>query len=145
MKETHYTPTIEEFHVGFEYEQKPYYYENQAYGDFKPSILSNAGTIQWIELELKAGNVRVKRLHKDDIVSLRWVFQKLEDNGVMRFTFYDRGINLELYYDTGTKLTRIKLDHSDYGQIYFEGMIKNKSELIKIMKMIKCEPVKDIN
>lgn len=71
----YYTPSIEEFHVGFEFEYNPEpeglnfwgEYQIHSTSDFKPVKDGNT-----IEQDLKKNLFRVKYLSKEDIESLGW-------------------------------------------------------------------------
>lgn len=133
----YYTPKIEEFHVGFEYEAK--------------DPLTN----EWVEFEINlefgslwfasANDTRVKYLDKEDIESLGWekkeklykkigvfngigdfftkkIYCKRDQTEKMVILFYNKRYNHILIYDEENKANR------------FVGTIKNKSELINQLK-----------
>lgn len=139
MENKFYTPSIEEFHVGFEYEElygtwtdKPYWKKviwtkDDFYNDHHCYMLTDA---------YEQGNLRVKYLDREDIESLgfkvpnegaRWQFE----NGVYK-------LYVTPYIYTGDvapndRIT-IKDGRDDHG--YFDGIIKNKSELKRLLKQL---------
>ena len=119
MSNKYYTPEIEEFHIGFEFEVD--------YGDKWVQETQRDGFLHNKKLE----NIRVKYLDKEDIESLGWKHSGGKMlSGAMQY--YD--INkCRLYYAE---------HHPEYLSInvmetqVFRGRIKNKSELRKLMKQI---------
>jgi hypothetical protein len=134
MENKYYTPTIEEFHVGFEYE-----------------VL--AGT-DWVNTQIHVENItlnmdrvinhietcRVKCLNREDIESLGW------DHNLdlpSRYEYKD----YVLYNFNNSNIFTIKIKRSfvKYEQkftdfdVLFEGTIKNKSELIKLMQQLNTK------
>ena len=128
----YYTPTIEEFHVGFEYERD--------YGSGRFKILKYYPTQESlfdISGHIELGWIRVKYLDKEDIESLR-------------FEYYD---DYYRFKKSDLFLTKHKnlIDYNDYIELYndnnhvfiywqpnclFDGYINNKSELVKLLKQL---------
>lgn len=115
----YYTPEINEFHVGFEYE-----YKDGPESDFEPKIhtvFTEQEKRMWVhefrELEGKyvAAPIfyRVKYLDREDIESVL-------DLKVFSFIFKDNILEL-----------RVK------GEIKYKGICKNKSELKRIVESIR--------
>jgi hypothetical protein len=152
MESRYYTPSIEEFHVGFEYEcfYKTYSHEWDLEGtlswkkltvedlntakyindkDYRPiyhvSVFNNGQPIpEWNK------NIRVKYLDKDDIEELGW------DDSDGMYSLVSGGIKYYLLiYESQDKI-EIRCSESSvmYGGFY--GHIKNKSELKRIMKQV---------
>jgi hypothetical protein len=130
-----YVPTIEEFHVGFEYEQDYDIvlttlerYESET--TWSPKIFK-IEDYEFIDHLVIAKFVRVKCLDREDIESLDWVLDEEED-GRMIFTHkylsYIRLFASIQEYSTDRHIT-ISSDTS----ILFTGNIKNKSRLRSIM------------
>ena len=126
----YYTPELEEFHVGFEYE---YLYKNSAW--VKHTINTKADLVLCIE-EVEEDLIRTKYLDREDIESLGWSYS---------LTFSKEGV-----YDEYSKTDG---EHGDYylrvhntgglsiGEHWvqldvFKGTIKNKSELKRILKQL---------
>ncbi len=140
----YYTPTIEEFHVGFEFEilnNKEKYYSvvfdqntwNKVSMDF--GIFSNTENIQRLLIDKQ---IRVKYLDYEDIEACGWK-GPCEIHG---YTSFHNTQNMLLWMENERKviITEVignKLDDKEYPCHYlFAGEIKNKSELIRLMKQI---------
>lgn len=123
----YYTPSLEEFHIGFEYELQ---------GGLQSGIIKYepnddcliGDVLYWIS----KGTVRVKYLDKEDIESLGWVESTYK--GIKCYTRDNRILHW---------FGRPYLDISYYplfeGQgpaRTFRGTIKNKSELKVLMKQL---------
>ena len=70
MDNKYYIPSIEEFHVGFEYEILTNYTKENEKWEF----VNNPFTIERLEIFIENKHVRVKYLDKDDIESLGFKF-----------------------------------------------------------------------
>lgn len=148
MKEEdkYYTPTIEEFYVGFEFQQF------DTWGAWKNVILTEQ-IIEgggWIsigsgnERQRYYQNARVKYLDREDIESLgfkRNLSHKYSKVGAYeRKTKHNNSIRIIKF--SSIDLIRIELmldpiiNIVDKSQI-FSGSIKNKSELVKLLKMLE--------
>ena len=151
MKEEskYYTPEIEEFHVGFEYEslQDPRLPEKDS------SWEQNTIDDEW-DLKTFIGyycgdhiEVRVKHLDREDIESLGFedykhsscdwykLEKRVEDN-FSSYGYWNCFRLLHSYTDEGIKI--IAYEHSFNGDenVLFAGKVKNKSELKRILKQI---------
>lgn len=89
---------------------------------------------------LKEGILRVKYLDQRDIESLDWKFEKskLKKNFIDRFKY--KQYTLEIRYSD----CRIIIDKdlnafTEYPNILFYGIIKNKSELMKLLTQLEIE------
>ncbi len=129
----HYTPTIEEFHVGFEYEQA----FTVPRGIEFESVVCGKDQNQYLDLEsiyrrIERETVRVKYLDVEDIKSLGW--RQFPDG---RLTF-----NYELhdYMDYQMKFQIENQFAIIFGSTFpaeiFQGIIKNKSEFKRLMKQL---------
>ena len=149
----YYTPTIEEFHVGFEYEHKERFLDGtvKTQEDFDNSKwvkqTCDSG-IMYIERALSGRNsknglcgVRVKYLDQEDIESLGF---ELEESN-KKETIYRRSCDnlmtekeVQIWVDKEFDYIDIcnLRDKEDYN---FMGKIKNKSELKRVLKMIGYE------
>ena len=131
----YYTPEIEEFHLGFEYEWKEL--EDTEWKKEKSPIKISADGYE----EQKYG-VRVKYLDKEDIKSLE--FKTDMERGLSIDAVVGYKLHYILEYNTTSKKLIIKIKNmlrdgsGNYvGYVnYFNGYIKNKSELKKILKQI---------
>lgn len=127
----YYTPTISEFYVGFECEVLGLIGAKEDEKLFsQPTIISQKELLLIDRLE-----IRVKYLDQSDIESLGW---STEDNGEC----YNLQIKWDLYglypFEFESKIPhtyKISKDRKDL----FYGTIKNKSELIKLMKQLNIK------
>lgn len=134
MENKFYTPSIEEFSIGFEYEHFKTIYSS------KLSTRRNSKTL-WLEQcyntsislstitkEIKKNNIRVKYLDSTDIESLG--FKK-----TTTLNFYTLDNRQETYLSFYPEMHRVEIgdNHSSGG---FAGTVKNKSELKKLLKML---------
>lgn len=161
MNNKYYTPDLEEFHPGFEFEYKPrvrngitayiekrfeykdhwleWVFGTEEY-DFYEILNSRVGPNSIVDIReyLKDKAIKIKYLDQEDIVSLGW--EKLrEDTFEMKLPEY-RGLTDVLVHLVLRKTLLIcvgdsESPYSDWRTL-FTGTIKNKSELKKVMKMI---------
>lgn len=125
MEETkYYTPTIEEFHVGFEYEvqQMEELCGSLTYTEEYASFNYEFGD------EINLERVRVKCLDQEDIESFGFKAVELRF-GAMLFS----GSKYNIAYFPHSKMVSIYLKGVD---IVFKGNIKNKSELKRVLQQI---------
>ena len=129
MENKYYTPTLDEFYVGFEYEQK--------HGDKWKSLVFdiNYEDSDWNELYhinycLAYHSIRVKYLDKEDIESLG--FSNYIPPHEYDHTWTLGKFTLKCWFNDTIPHIRI------IGQFVtvFDGNIKNKSELVKLLKQI---------
>ncbi len=141
----YYTPSIEEFYVGFEYEDGYRVFNNypNSYVDrFTIKILKT--TTDLIDIDDRINNrigrldnsIRVKYLSKEDIESLGWSKWIGEAD-----PFYIGDDEGRAYYLWITP-KRISINFGLKGDLLkdsiqiFRGCVKNKSELQKLMKQL---------
>ncbi len=126
----YYTPEIEEFHVGFEYEEKDIEWEKAVCGTYDAGDFDALGDVS------REGNIRVKHLDREDIESLgfnhigaMWFESEELNCRIRKWT----GLGVDVYSDW----SRVELD-GDHPNNHrnFSGAIKNKSELKRILKQI---------
>jgi len=127
----YYTPRIEEFHIGFEYESF------DPIDSFWIPSISNSYTISWLYGHKTISDwVRVKYLDKEDIESLgfkidEWV--NIENFGDVMISYS------ELLHRIRIKTKDFYRDNSGrYDDLYliYRLEVKNKSELIKLLKQL---------
>ena len=132
----YYTPSLEEFHVGFEFESIGIggEYFCRVYGDNMdvPLIESDENLISSIEEDIRDGEVRVKYLDREDIGSLGFKYCK-ESNLATIYSYKDYFI---AYYNSGHISITEMGEMCRRDTILFNGWIKNKSELKRVLKMI---------
>lgn len=130
MENKYYTPEIEEFHVGFEFEYLPPLWATGMERVWvKYSWVNKLAIVGLHDNCISIGNVtmkdnclRVKFLDKDDIESLGWGWSENDmcweiGDYIMDFEYEDHRICVEEYSDDKK----------------FVGIIKNKAELEKLM------------
>jgi len=135
----YYTPEIEEFHVGFEFDA--YNKELKPKGNEWFKYTLGLGTdAQWgrIEEDLEKKHIRVKYLDQEDIESLGF---KESPRGGRWDLKVDEYNDIQLYMDLidNWKLGLGLSIYGDHGGIVFQGYIKNKSELKKLLKQLGVE------
>lgn len=151
MENKYYTPEIEEFHVGFECELNANAaastFDNEKDFYFVPYTI-NLNPLNISKL-IDKKEVRVKYLDREDIKSLGWehVGHTLSD-----FFKLEKSVRLgsghwfhefRIIFDYNNKYTQLE-DHfwnikiegifGGDSDILFEGVIKNKSELKRVLK-----------
>lgn len=130
----YYIPEIEEFHTGFEYESGPRKWDKeifdidcfgQTYDQYFGSPLAD---------DIKNGEVRVKHLDHDDIISCCWD-HKVTSAGNAFFYYGDNTLNVNYAKHD------IIITCYCYGNnvSLFQGRIQNKSELKRLMKQLGIE------
>jgi hypothetical protein len=137
----YYTPTIEEFHVGFGYEYMNgdrWEESKMRIQDYKSDGPDYERSDSWFEEELLGGirTVRVKYLDQSDIESLGWLDGELRGMTPFIFNEMDPDNEFQLYYQFDNQFAQIYNCHS---QFVFQGTIKNKSELIKLMQQLNIK------
>lgn len=129
MSNKYYTPTIEEFRVGFEY----YRQEDIITGPFEVTYVG-----QLITLDEYIDELKVKYLDKQDIESLGFneitedTFEK-KKTGDPLVTYYIDFFQIE---NSDNIFLKIGQDVFSYEDILFQGYCKNKSELITLLKQL---------
>lgn len=125
----YYTPELEEFHIGFQFE-----YNSEIFEDWKKCDNADLEdcyhAIQDISQNLET-KYRVKILDKEDIESLG--FEEVESG------IYMKDKTKFVKYVLDTRSSRFSIRNSIYNECWFYGTIKNKSELIRILKQLQIE------
>jgi hypothetical protein len=140
--EKYYTPDIEEFHVGFEYEMYDPYD-----GSWNPSKMTTKSNLEFYRDVIE--DIRVKYLDKEDIESLGWKYIKDSSLNKKRHQYYFYLDNFILITLGGSILIKHSKSFSvpwgteihlqaivDFADIRFYGTTKNKSELKRLMKQL---------
>ena len=142
MENKYYTPTIEEFHVGFEYETM----ELGSRTKYNPTTLNEwddltgdyDGRTLLYEIARGEQSVRVKYLDREGIEDLGFKFKEGTE-----FSYVKDNITMHVYDAKrwNTKNDTITIFKKDLTRtvgktIVFSGTIKNKSELKKILKQL---------
>lgn len=156
MTDKYYTPEIEEFHVGFEYEYK----SNKNYGyldtqkdwekeEFRGGhIVDESSEVEDIQCAIeiekeKQIEVRVKYLDQEDIESLGWVLEQYTNlNTELPSKTVNKHLTVyKIYNEHNSIILKLTNDNfmiitDNYDVSRFRGTIKNKSELQKLMKQL---------
>jgi hypothetical protein len=139
----YYTPTIEEFHVGFEYKLPQ--------GDVI-TVEETTDLFSIAEyLDMNTG-IKVKYLDRDDIESLGFKYNEFYSRGFYGYTNTNQNLMIAHQFidnpEDVTKVTILKnnltrhLGRTYIGSLWepiFVGTIKSKSELKKVLKQISYE------
>ncbi len=131
----YYTPEIDEFCVGFEYEYKHSKNINLW------TKMSFSFDVLRFDLESPLKNeIRVKYLDEQDILDLG--FEKLETKPYEKLQFINinpdnRDQRIHLEDDQITEgFGKYLAIENNCGDFYFKGWLKNKNELIKLLKQV---------
>lgn len=148
MKNKYYTPTTEEFHVGFEYEIEDLApnFKDRCWRSMVWDMLDSTSTV----IDIGLDNYRVKHLDREDIESFG--FEK-DNNSDEYDNFISNDSDVEIFFDSGNILI---LDYQNTnssifreyelgnGAKYngqksalFNGVIKNKSELKRVLTQVR--------
>jgi hypothetical protein len=146
MEDKYYTPSIEEFRIGFEYEHQadvtvggvklpPDHPDSW----FEKTFDLEDSNLDEILIKIGLGVIRVKILDKEDIESEG--FEKIGDQFESIKTYFGIGTGDDKKLCICIDDERHSADiwfRSNRGDMFtkFEGTIKNKSELKRILKMI---------
>lgn len=140
----YYTPTIEEFHVGFEFEalnSREWFFLEADFG-WKYRVLNEYYLmtdfrIPNILLAIEKKWIRVKLLDREDIESLGWFYKQTTDSGLDYF-WDDKTQKHSIIhsYITGWTVITVRDDARKEDYTSFAGYVKNKSELKRLMKQL---------
>lgn len=135
----YYTPSIEEFHVGFEGE----FFNNMTDRKWNPEIC-NEDTLQIVFDAFEHGTeedgdtidkvFRVKYLDKEDIESLGFEYNKTQPG--LNEDYFEHPSEYFMDYDYDSKYCRIYYSIEGGDSTIFAGIISNKSELKRLLKQL---------
>lgn len=134
MEPKYYVPSLDEFFVGFEYEELELLPVYDAH--FKMKIKKNvftekfwqSGFLSWeFQDKLKESKIRVKYLDTSDIEELGFVKTKY-----CSIPCYEKDC-WRLYWFENNNMVSIEKFYKEEKEQYFRGWIKNKSELIRLL------------
>jgi hypothetical protein len=139
----YYTPEIEEFHVGFEFE-----YRNIG-GEWEVRSYPVDSYVHITQSLIDIDCIRVKYLDREDIESLLSGIEDLDYKhgreglpigGYSGWKEYEFCImdhlSFRLIYADENRNVLIENVYSDGSNVIFNGKIKNKSELRRVLKMV---------
>ena len=127
----YYTPEIEEFHVGFEFESKYVLFSSER--EWSKAVLNEDTNWFWQEYDEDAieTEFRVKYLDREDIESLGWKFEQTA-HGADHF-----GKGTHKLADGRDGKIKIFATNIRGGIVcIFMGTLRNKSELINLLKQL---------
>ncbi len=143
MEAKYYTPEIEEFHVGFECEQLELRNSNE------PSVYEEweVCKIDTYDLKIAIENqkdlsdfFRIKHLDRSDIEELGWVYSSISNIYSIELndmsSIITNGIWMYIQSNERIKIIDCRIPMHE---VVFNGYIKNKSELKKLMKMLNIK------
>jgi len=150
MENKYYKPTIEEFHVGFEFYHKEIKYTTTAIDSSRKNngvLASPVGSKKRVEFRKELGtfdSIRVKHLNKEDIESFGFNHVGDNLNGTMpvyltSVTTINHNFPTRLMSNDTTTWELSNVDKDVEGSdkyILFRGTIKNKSELKRILTQV---------
>jgi hypothetical protein len=133
MENKYYTPKLGEFFQGFEYQvlrNNNWEKEDLLYSNKYIKVHG----FSYLDSLIQSNKVRVKYLDREDIESLGWKYL-CDDKDGRNHSLYKKDKYLISDYRT--------YDYEDIkiwitgGKVLFQGIIKNKSELIKLLKQLE--------
>ncbi len=134
MKNKYYTPTKEEFHIGFEYEVKDYLDDqDKTMIDWIPFTIMDGEEIQDMIDETKhdSERFRVKYLDKDDIEDLGFIPSTNE-----KHLYYLGDVSLQLHNNNCLTIRYNNKFNNEWRTAVEFIVIKNKSELKVLLKQL---------
>lgn len=140
MDNKYYTPTLEEFHVGFRYEftinlhhPAEYVWEDMELGD---NELTN------IQFHIERGEIRVKYLDQDDLEELGWELDQCTGKDGCQY-YITRGFDTIASLVVGSRELSYIGEHciliDAFKRGSFEGSCKNYNEMKKLMQMLNIK------
>lgn len=137
-KNKYYTPSIEEFHVGFLFQQK--------ISDAGDDLYDWDNMFMTTDFPEDVNLTRVKYLDKEDIESLGWLYggkspeEYLGFNAKVDDTIYHLAIReTHVHINKAVPGERLDMGTSMRNSTLFNGRIKNKSELKRLMKQLDIQ------
>jgi hypothetical protein len=139
MENKYYTPTIEEFHVGFEFEMIEHNEDKCAEEKWVKCLMNvfSDGVFNKDSdgsVSVPDGVIRVKYLDREDIEECGW---KQHEFYPQKNEFWFDSYHVLRYYNE--KEIDIFVDCGDSVLSIFKGAIKNKSELKRIMRQLNIK------
>lgn len=145
MKNKYYTPDLEEFHIGFEYEFLEHHgspdeqwvvKKLQVINDYEndPYLGDTLVALEHYDNIFLRNAWRVKYLNIEDLESLGWKCLTEFPNGFNAGLFLKGKYRAAISFDTKSIdiVDTTRIDHNTL----FQGYIKNKSEFKRLMKLL---------
>tara|TARA_B100002049_G_scaffold189316_1_gene146253 strand:+ start:125 stop:541 length:417 start_codon:yes stop_codon:yes gene_type:complete len=136
MENKYYTPSIEEFHKGFLYQ------EGDGFNPVKKWSNEIAGVTDDLDINIyddliNESQIRVKHLDLEDIKELDW---EETDETVETIYFSLKGFELAFNKNNfKIEIYNTNVEYSD-GELIYKGIANNKSELKKLMQQLEIFP-----
>jgi len=157
METKYYIPTIDEFKIGFRYEQFTHEGGMSWSGRLHDAIekmwiknifdIDSSYSLLDTRNYIDSGFIRVKRFDADDIIEAGW--KLLEERGetisdyIIKEENEDDDIYLTFRGNCHVEIHNNGDNIEDYHS-FFEGKIKNYNELLKVMEMLNISPSKNV-
>lgn len=126
----YYTPSLEEFHIGFEYEYRDLCgWHSEEFSSFD-TYDGDGAMVDWCPREDNLERFRVKFLDEQDFIDLGFIKSETDSLGYIYFT--KSSYTIAYYPPT----IFIEIDNEESPFQKFIGTIKNKSELIKLLTQL---------
>ncbi len=139
MNSKYYTPTIDEFHVEFEYERNigssTEHEKWKKIDDFSNAYEYEDDPLYGVIKDLRCENIRVKYLDKEDIKTCGFFKcnEHLGDYGPEELYLMTQNFN-NVFLSNIVGTTCVEM--YDNQGVIFKGNLKNKSELKKLIKQL---------
>lgn len=135
MENKYYQPDISEFHIGFEYEVFDWGgWKKQTYNQNSFLQVYQDGEYEFESIE--PNYIRVKYLDREDIESLGFEYYDYIPQGDGDYRWWDGYTKNEYHIAHSNQWAIYNVTIRKNNSTLFEGKIKNKSELIKLLKQL---------
>lgn len=153
MENKYYTPSIEEFFVGFEFEKyddRKAHYLNEGLTNWHKHIYDlKSIRLSQLPTHLYNNTIRVKYLDASDIEEFLNIKPKLGESYIFLKDVNFRpnwliGVyahKIRIFFNPLTKWLKVEylLTGNEEFEKFFEGSVKNKSEFIKLLRFLGYE------
>jgi hypothetical protein len=149
MDNKYYEPDISEFYVGFEYEQQEPGLLARSTSEWKKMVFELTESSWKIYRYSNLSTIRVKYLDKEDIESLGFKFtgngESYSDE--LNSWHFDYVFTKKGFFDIKLQYINWRANDNEYSMVLikkddtfvYRGVIKNKSELIKLLSQLKVD------
>lgn len=152
MNDKYYMPATDELHYGFEFESyngsgfhQGHPIDKKETDFWKEHMIVDGVKLDWALQLIETNNIRVKLLDQSDIESLGWKYFDNPDGKTLNDNFYVKTKGLGSKAVGGNTIVQYRLRVigdimdiwcEDMDAHFFSGIIRNKSELIKLFKQL---------